>query len=148
MGAGLPSKVQGKAELRSFPSCPSLLGLQLCSLPRSDSHDGFLVAGTQSCPKGPKSHLLCSLLGLFVIFRFLKKSANKEEFLPALMLLFPSSLGNVPSPCSDVSPRSIHPSSHNPLPKKASCWETILLPSGAIKPAFLLSQAFIGFVKT
>lgn len=79
-------------------------------------------------------------------FRFLKKSANKEEFLPALVFLFPSSLGNVPSPCSHVSPRAIYLNSHNPLPKRASCWETILLSSGATRLAFLLHQTFAGFV--
>lgn len=111
--AGLPSKVQGKAQ-------PSWV----CSLWRAHSHDGFPAAEAASFPKGPESHRLSSpLLRLLVILGSLEKAAKKKEFLPPLRLLFPSSLGNIPSPCSSASLRPTHQaargSSHHPSAPKS-----------------------------
>ena len=149
-----PVQGSGQGITLNFPSYTSLRGLQLRSLPRSDSHDGFPAAEIESFPKGPKSHLLSSLLlRLFAVFGFLKKAANEEEFLPTLRFLLPSSLGNLPSPCSDASPRPTHPaahgggSSHHPSASKSLLlWNHPVAIRCNQTPAFFLRWAFIGFI--
>lgn len=96
-----------------FPKLPKLLGLQLCSLLGSDSHDGFPAAETQSVPKGAKYHLLSSLiLRLFGVFLFMNKAEPG-----GISFCFQTPVFLLLSPAVKQAPSNSSSSSHHPVPK-------------------------------
>lgn len=126
--AGFPSKLQGKAELRALQ--PPRIRFPWWIL---HGRNTKLPQRTQIPSAVQPPRAVCDIQ----ISGEISEQGGISPCFDAPVSLLP---GECPFPLLPLS-------SHTPLPQKSLLWEPILLPPGAIRPAFLLHQAFVRFVK-